>query len=223
MDKDTTFAVSSLLESLSREDFAIHLYNRQLHNDPYATVPFTPLYYVLDEVYFVHSSPVILEDLIGVSAVEIIHKKRFTDGAFQLNPEGIPVPKIVFPEDLFAPVTKPEVDPIPGMKTALQIVITDIVQEQRAKLIYDYFASETSGWVGSLYEEIANQEKAHRKIFEHALSEITDRKKINMYCPICGKVISFEPEEGALGGCGYCLSKFNLAIEKDDFMVKLRN
>jgi hypothetical protein len=223
MDKDTTFAVSSLLESLSREDFAIHLYNRQLHKDPFATVPFTPLYYVLDEVYFVHSSPVILEDLIGVSEVEIIHKKRFTDAAFQLNPEGFPVPKIVFPEDLFATVTKPELDPIPGMKTALQIVITNIVQEQRAKLIYDYFANKTSGWVRSLYEEIANQEKAHRKIFEHALSEITDRKKINMYCPICGKVISFEPDEGTLGGCGYCSSKFKLTIEDGDFIVKLRD
>ena len=223
MDKDTTFAVSSLLESLSREDFAIHLYNRQLHKDPFATVPFTPLYYVLDEVYFVHSSPVILEDLIGVSEVEIVHKKRFTDAALQLNPEGIPVPKIVFPEDLFATVTKPELDPIPGMKTTLQIVITNIVQEQRAKLIYDYFASKTSGEVRSLYQEIADQEKAHRKIFEHALSEITDRKKIKMYCPICGKVIVFEPEDGAIGGCGYCLSKFNLAIEEDDFIIKLRD
>jgi rubrerythrin len=109
------------------------------------------------------------------------------------------------------------------MKTALQIVITNIVQEQRAKLIYDYFASKTSGEVKSLYEEIADQEKAHRKIFEHALSEITDHKKINMYCPICGKVISFEPEGGALGGCGYCSSKFKLTIEDGDFMVRLRD
>ena len=59
-DKDTTFAVSSLLESLSPEDFAIHLYNRQLHRDLFATVPFKPLYYVFDEVYFVNSSPLIL-------------------------------------------------------------------------------------------------------------------------------------------------------------------
>ena len=51
MNKRDIFAVSSLLESISREDFAIHLYNGQLHRNPFSTVPFTPLYYVLNEVY----------------------------------------------------------------------------------------------------------------------------------------------------------------------------
>jgi hypothetical protein len=223
MDRDTIFTVSSLLESVSREDFAIHLYNRQLHKDPFATVPLTPLYYVLDEIYYIRPSPVILHDLIGVSEVEIVHKKRFTDAALQLNPKDVPVPKIVFPEDMFSTVTAPEAEHIPGMKTTLQILITNIVQEQRAKLIYDYFAKKTSGWVRSLYEEIADQEKAHRKIFENALSEITKHKKINIYCPVCGKVMSFEPQDGTMGGCGYCLSKFNLRIEDDDFVLRLRD
>ena len=87
-----------------------------------------------------------------------IHKKRFTDAVHQMNPDNDPVPKIEFPEDLFNSVSVSQVDLIPGMKTALQVVITDIVQEQWAQLIYEYFARETTGWVRSLYKDIAQQE-----------------------------------------------------------------
>ena len=59
MDKKDVFAVSALMESISREDFAIHLYGRQHHRDPFAAVPLAPLYYVLNEVYYLTPSPVI--------------------------------------------------------------------------------------------------------------------------------------------------------------------
>ena len=222
MTKDDIFAVSSLLESISREDFAIHLYNGQLHRNPFATVPFTPLYYVLNEVYFVHPSPALFQDLIGVTEVENIHKKRFTDAVNQLNPNNEPVPKIEFPKDLFSSVSVPKVEPIPGLKTALQVVITDIVQEQRAHLIYKYFARETKGSVRSLYKDIAQQEEAHRRIFEGLLGEIQNKNEIALYCPVCGKILHFKPEEGNLGGCGFCKSKLILKIENDDFRLHMR-
>jgi hypothetical protein len=223
MHKQDVFAVSSLLESISREDFAIHLYNGQLHRDPFFTVPLSPLYYVLNEVYFIQPSPAIFQDLIGVTEVENIHKKRFTDAENQLNPRNKPVPKIEFPQDLFNSVSVPKVDPIPGMKTALRVVTTDIVQEQRAKLIYDYFARETSGSVRSLYEDIAQQEEAHRRIFENLLTEILNKNKITVYCPVCGKILGFESLEGSIGGCVFCKSKLILKIEDDDFILQLRD
>jgi rubrerythrin len=223
MNKGDIFASSSLLESISREDFAIHLYNGQLHQDPFSTVPLTPLYYVLNEVYFVHSSPAIFQDLIGVTEVENIHKKRFTEALNQLNPQNEPVPKIAFPQDLFTSVSVPQVDPIAGLKTALRVVITDIVQEQRAHLIYDYFARETAGWIRSLYEDITGQEEAHRRIFENLLTDMLNKNKIAMYCPVCGKTLHFEPEEGTLGGCGFCESRLILRIENDDFILRVRD
>ena len=64
------------------------------------------------------------------------------------------------------------------MKTALRIINTDHVQEQRARLIYEYFARETSGSISDLFKEIASQEVAHRKIFEQALKDVKSRKKI---------------------------------------------
>jgi rubrerythrin len=223
MTKDDIFAVSSLLESISREDFAIHLYNGQLHRDPFSTVPLTPLYYVLNEVYFVQSSPAIFQDLIGVTEVENIHKKRFTDAVDKLNPNNEPVPKIEFPEDLFNSVSVPKADPLPGLKTALQVVITDIVQEQRAQLIYEYFARETKGSVRALYKDIAQQEEAHRRIFENLLGEIQNKSEIALYCPVCGKILHFKPEKGSLGGCGFCKSKLILKIENDDFRLQTRD
>jgi hypothetical protein len=196
LGKKEFFAVSALLEAISREDFAIHLYNRQYHRDPFATVPFAPLYYVLDDMYFLKPSPVHLIDLLGIVEIEIEHKRRFTEAAREMNPSGDPVPKIQFPEDLFEPVSVPEVEPIAGMKTALQVVVTDHVQEQRARLIYDYFAKETTGPVSDLFREIAEQEVAHRRIFDRALGDLKSAKKINMFCPVCGKVLPLEPEEG---------------------------
>ena len=169
------------------------------------------------------SSPAIFQDLIGVTEVENIHKKRFTDAVNQLNPRNEPVPKIEFPQDLFNSVSVPEVDPIPGLKTAFRVVITDIVQEQRAHLIYDYFARETAGSVSSLYEDITRQEAAHRRIFENLLTELLNKNKIAMYCPVCGKTLHFEPEEGRLGGCGFCKSKLILHIENDDFILHVRD
>jgi len=222
MTKDDIFAVRSLLESISREDFAINLYNGQLHRDPFSILPLTPLYYVLNEVYFVHPSPAIFQDLIGVTEVENIHKKRFTDAAIKLNPDNNPVPKIEFPENLFNSVSVPQIDPIPGLKTPLQVVITDIVQEQRAQLIYEYFARETTGTIRSLYKDIARQEEAHRRIFENLLEEIRQKSEIAMYCPVCGKILHFKPEEGSLGGCGFCKSKLLLKIENDDFRLHVR-
>jgi rubrerythrin len=181
-----------------------------------------PHYYVLNEVYYLVPSPVILSDLLGIVEVEIEHKRRFSDAAGALNPKNKPVPKIVFPEDLFESIVMPEVAPIPGMKTALQIITTDLVQEQRARLIYEYFARETTGAASDLFAEIAKQEEAHYLIFERALSDVTKRKKVNMYCPVCGKILPVEPEEGYRSGCSFCRSKLVLAIEEDDFMLQLR-
>jgi rubrerythrin len=211
------------MESISREDFAIHLYNRQYHRDPFAPVPFTPLYYVLDDVYFLKASPINFVDLLGIVEVEIEHKRRFTEAATEMNPSGIPVAKIQFPEDLFEPVSVPEVEPIPGMKTAIKVVVTDHVQEQRARLIYEYFARETSGPVRDLFREIAAQEVAHRRIFDRALTDLQSNKKINMFCPVCGKVLTLEPEEGYLTGCAFCMSRLILRIDDDDFVLRLRD
>jgi rubrerythrin len=222
VNNQNVFAVSALLESISREDFAIHLYNRQYHRDPFANVPFAPLYYVLDEIYFLKASPVNLADLLGIVEVEIQHKQRFTEAFGELNPSGKPVPKVRLPEDLFDSVSMPEADPIPGMKTPLRIVVTDHVQEQRARLIYAYFAKETSGPVSDLFREIAEQEVAHRRIFERALKDLQSKKKMNMFCPVCGKVLTLEPEEGYLSGCAFCMSKLILKIEDDDFVLGLR-
>ena len=215
-------AVSALLESISREDSAIHLYNRQYHRDPFASVPFTPLYYVLDEMYFLKASPINLVDLLGIVEVEIEHKRRFTEAAKEMNPSGEPVAKVQFPEDLFETISIPEVDPIPGMKTAIQVVVTDHVQEQRARLIYDYFTKETSGPVSDLFREIADQELAHRRIFERALQDLQSNRKINMFCPVCGKVLELRPEDGFLSGCAFCNSRLILKIEDDDFVLHLR-
>lgn len=222
MTNKEKYAVSCLYESISREDFAIHLYGGQNHRDPFAEPPFAPLYYVLNEVYFLQPSPVFLNDLIGILEIEIFHKNRFTAAAREIDPRNEPVPKIVFPDDLFASVTVPEVEPIPGMKTALQVIVTDIVQEQRAQLIYEYFARQNSGGIRDLFQEIVNQEKAHRRIFDGLLREVKNRKSILMICPICGKILSIEPKEGYEGGCGYCQSKLVLKIEGGDFILRLR-
>jgi len=221
VDKKNVFAASCLMESISREDFAIHLYSRQHHRDPFATVPLAPLYYPLDEIYYLTPSPVILGDLLGITEVEIVHKKRFTNAVTALNPDNQPVPKIIFTDDLFASVQMPEVEPISGMKTALRIINTDHVQEQRARLIYEYFARETSGSISDLFKEIASQEVAHRKIFEQALKDVKSHNKINVICPVCGKILTMEPEEGFHGGCGFCMSKLVLKIVDDDFVVQL--
>jgi rubrerythrin len=222
MEKSDIFAASALMESISREDFAIHLYNRQLHHDPFAQVPLAPLYYVLDEIYFIEPSPVILEDLLGISEVEVIHKKRFSAMAHALNPNNDPVPKIPFPAGLFDSVKMPEVEPVAGMKTATRVILTDHVQEQRARLIYDYFAKNTRGDVRDLFQEIAEQETAHRKIFENAMKSIRTSAKIKVICPVCGKIIKMEAEEGFQGGCAFCNSKLILEIKKGDFVVGLR-
>ena len=222
MTKKEKFAVSCLYESIGREDFAIHLYGRQNHRDPFAENPFAPLYYVLDEVYFLQPSPVFFNDLIGIVEIEIVHKNRFAAAAREINPANKPAPKIAFPPDLFASVTVPEAEPVPGMKTALRVITTDIVQEQRARLIYDYFARENSGAARDLFEEIAGQEVAHRRIFEGLLREVANRKTILLFCPVCGKMLPFEPREGFESGCGYCRSKLVLKIEEDDFVVRLR-
>jgi rubrerythrin len=100
--------------------------------------------------------------------------------------------------------------------------VTDIVQEQRAQLIYEYFSRENSGGIRDLFQEIADQEKAHRRIFEGLLREVKNRKSILMICPICGKMLTVEPKEGYEVGCGYCRSKLVLKIEGDDFILKLR-
>ena len=121
------YPVSCLYESISREDFAIHLYGRQNHRDPFTETPFAPLYYVLNEVCFLQPSPVFLNDLIGILEIEFLHKNGFRAAARESDPRNKPVPKIVFPEDLFASVTVPEVEHIPGMKTALRVIVTDIV------------------------------------------------------------------------------------------------
>jgi rubrerythrin len=223
MNNKERFSVSALLESVSREDFAIHLYSRQYHRDPFACVPFSPLYYVLDDVYFLKASPVNFVDLLGIVEVEIEHKRRFMDAIRELNPSGTPVPKVQFPEDLFESITVPEIENISGMKTALQIVVTDNVQEQRARLIYDYFAGETSGPISDLFKDISYQEIAHRRIFERALIDLQSNKKISMFCPICGKVLSLEPEEGFLSGCAFCKSRLILKIEEDDFVLLMRD
>jgi len=222
MTKNEKNAVSCFYESISREDFAIHLYGRQNHRDPFAENPFAPLYYVLDEVYFLQPSPVFLNDLIGIVEIEILHKRRFTAAVREINPGNEPVPKIVFPGDLFASVAVPEADPIPGLKTALRVIRTNIVQEQRAQLIYEYFARENSGGIRDLYQEIADQEIAHRRIFEGLLREAKNRKPILMFCPVCGKMLPFKPNEGFESGCGYCRSKLVLKIEEEDFIVHLR-
>jgi hypothetical protein len=104
--------VSALLESISREDFAIHLCNRQHHRDPSANVPFTPLYYPLADVYFLKASPISFADLLGIVEVEIEHKRRLTEVASRLNPSGESVSRIQFPEDLFESVFVPQVDTI---------------------------------------------------------------------------------------------------------------
>ncbi len=223
MNEKERFAASALLESVGREDFAIHLYGRQYHRDPFANVPFSPLYYVLDEVYFLKASPINFVDLLGIVEVEIEHKRRFKDAVRELNPSGEPVAKVQFPEDLFESVAVPEVEAISGMKTALQIVVTDNVQEQRAHLIYDYFAKETSGPVRELFKDISEQEVAHRRIFDRALSDLQSKKKISMFCPVCGKVLPQEPEEGYLSGCAFCKSRLILKIEDDDFVLRLWN
>lgn len=222
MDRSQIFTVSALMESISREEFAIHLYNRQHHRDPFATVPFAPLYYPLNEVYFLIPSPIILGDLLGITEVEINHRRRFSDAVNELNLKNEPVPKIIFPQEIFESIVLPELEPIQGMKTTLQVLKTDLVQEQRARLIYEYFTKETYGAVSDLFAEIATQEEAHYRIFERALSDIINRKKINMYCPVCGKILAQEPEEGYQSGCGFCKSKLILGIKEDDFILKLR-
>ena len=60
------------------------------------------------------------------------------------------------------------------------------------------------------------------RIFERALSDVTSGKKISMYCPVCGKILPVEPQEGYLSGCAFCMSKLVLAIENDDFVLRLR-
>jgi rubrerythrin len=223
MNDKEKFTVSALLESISREDFAIHLYGRQSHRDPFAVVPLAPMYYVLNEVYYIVPSPVMLFDLIGIAQVEVEHKRLFTEAAMKLNPNNEPVPKTVFPEDLFETVITPEVELRPGLKTPLRTIITDIVQEQRAQIIYNYFAKETSGQMSILFSDIARQEVAHQKIFERALENITGGKKIHMACPVCGKILELEAEEGFLSGCAFCMSKFVLKIQSDDFILSPRD
>jgi rubrerythrin len=177
----------------------------------------------LDEVYFLKPSPINLVDLLGIVEVEIEHRRRFTEAAMEMNPSGKPVPKVQFPGDLFETVSIPDVEPIAGMKTALQVVVTNHVQEQRARLIYEYFAKETYGPVSDLFQEIAEQEVAHRRIFDRALSDIQSDKKINMFCPVCGKVLALEPKEGYLAGCAFCMSRLILKIEEDDdFILRIR-
>jgi len=222
MNRNEKYAVSCLYESISREDFAIHLYARQNHRDPFAENPFSSQYYVLNEVYFLQPSPVFFNDLIGIVEIEILHKNRFTMAAKEINPGNEPVDKVIFPTELFASVTVPEVEPIPGMKTALRVIVTDIVQEQRAQLIYEYFAGQNSGSIKDLFKEIADQEIAHRRIFDGLLREAENRKSILMICPVCGKLLRFEPKEGYEGGCGYCRSKLILIVEEDDFILRLR-
>ena len=90
MDRSQKFAVSALMESISREDSAIHLYSLQHHRDPFATVPPAPLYYALNKVYSLTPSPAILSDLLGIVEIEINPKRRFSDAAAELNPKLLP-------------------------------------------------------------------------------------------------------------------------------------
>lgn len=219
MNQEQRFAVSCLLESAGREDFAIHLYSRQHHRDPFATVPMTPQYFVLDEVYHIKPVPVIISDLLGIVEIENVHRQWFLEAAEALNPDNEPVPRIVFPEDLFDPVEVPQADPVPGMKSVLQALITNIVQEQRADLIYRYFSRETSGPVSDLFADVAEQEQAHRRIFEKALTDACQGKKITMWCPVCGKILSLEPRPFEPAGCGFCRSRFTLGMESGDFVL----
>lgn len=222
MDATQRYAVSGLLESAGREDFAIHLYSRQLHRDPFATVPLMAQYYVLDEVYPVRPVPVILWDLLGIMEVEIVHRQWFLEAAEALNPGQEPVPRIVFPEDLFHGITPPETEPIPGLGRVVQAMATDIVQEQRADAIYRYFARETSGPVSELFRDVAEQEQAHRRIFEQALAELRRGTVVDMWCPICGKTLKLWPRLHAAADCGFCGSRFTLGIEAEDFILQLR-
>lgn len=222
MNSQDRYAVSCLLESAGREDFAIQLYTRQHHRDPFATTPLVPQYYVLDEVYHFRPVPVILRDLLGVVEVEIVHREWFLEAAQALNPTNEPVPRIVFPENLFDEVRVPEVDPIPGMRSVVRALVTDIVQEQRADIIYRYFARETCGPVSDLFEDVAEQERAHRKIFEKALAEIRQGASIDMWCPVCGKVLTLAPKVLEPVGCGYCGSRFLLGMERDDFILQFQ-
>jgi hypothetical protein len=64
----------------------------------------------LNEVYFLKPSLVFLNDLIGIVEIEILHKNRFTAAAREINLKNAPMPKIVFPEDLFASASVPEMD-----------------------------------------------------------------------------------------------------------------
>jgi rubrerythrin len=223
MDSKDRFAVSCLLESAGREDFAIQLYARQLHRDPFAAMPLIPQYYVLDEVYHIRPVPVILHDLLGVTEVEIVHREWFLEAAKTLNPTNEPVPRIVFPEDLFDAVQIPEVAPLPGMRSVLRALVTDIVQEQRADLIYRHFARETSGPVSEMFDDVAAQEQAHRRIFEKALADILQGSAIDMRCPVCGKILTLTPKVLESVGCGYCGSRFILDMEADDFVLQLQH
>ena len=223
MNHHDRLAVSCLLESAGREDFAIQLYTRQLHRDPFSVLPLVPQYYVLDEVYHIRPVPVILRDLLGVTEVEIVHREWFLEAAQTLNRTNEPVPRIEFPENLFDAVQTPEVAPIPGMRSVLRALVTDIVQEQRADLIYRHFARQTSGPVSELFEDVAEQERAHRRIFEKALTEIRKGTPIDMWCPVCGKVLTLAPEVLEPVGCGYCGSRFLLDMRDDDFVLQLQH
>lgn len=222
MDATQRYAVSCLLESAGREDFAIHLYARQLHRDPFATVPLMAQYYVLDEVYPVRPIPVILEDLLGITEVEIVHRQWFLEAAEALNPGQEPVPRSVLPEDLFDGITPPETEPIPGLGRVVQALVTNIVQERRADAIYRYFAHETSGPVSELFRDVAEQEQVHRRIFEQALAELRQGTVVGMWCPICGKTLKLRPRLHAGVDCGLCGSRFTLGIETENFILQLR-
>jgi len=222
MNSQDRHAVSCLLESAGREDFAIQLYTRQHLRDPFAATPLVPQYYVMDEVYHFRPTPVILRDLLGVVEVEIVHREWFLEAAKALNPTNEPVPKIVFPEDLFDAIEIPERVPIPGMRSVVHALVTDIVQEQRADLIYRHFARETCGPVSDLFEDVADQEQAHRRIFEKALADFRRGADIDMWCPVCGKVLTLAPNVLETVGCGYCGSRFILGMERDDFILQLQ-
>lgn len=220
MDQKQRFAVSCLLESAGREDFAIHLYSRQHLRDPFAVVPLAPQYYVMDEVYHIRPVPVILQDLLGIVEVENVHRQWFLEAAEAINPGNEPVPKIEFPADLFDPVQVPEVEPVPGMKSVLQALTTNIVQEQRAELIYRYFSRETGGPVSDLFADVAEQELAHKRIFEKALADACRGKQIDMWCPVCGKVLNLAPRPFEPVGCGFCRTRFTLGMEAGDFLLQ---
>ena len=92
MNDKERFALSALLESISCQDFPISLYSRQHRRDPFANVPFSPLYYVMAEAYFLNSSPSNFVDLLGIVEIDIEHKLPFMDASRKLNPSGAPVP-----------------------------------------------------------------------------------------------------------------------------------